>query len=288
VSLSAFDCWGSVNDIFLNSAMRFLENTELLKIEDILPFFPDFVVIDDFKEEICTALEGYSAHIEKLKSEMEEATKNAEAIKKDITELKGRFVTVEAGERCSKCSYPLLTRQFYAFPCQHSFHADCLIGLVKEYLPQHELRKIVALQTELFRNASSGAGVAAAGLAAPTIGSGRGQRTLLSAAFVNALPNGRSAVTAANSIGRNVLAAGSGLRDLIIPESLAGAIGIWGGRNSRAGEVGGAGEREPKTEKVREALDELLGRNCPLCESVIEGLDKPFEDDEDDSWKLSN
>ncbi len=34
-------------------AMRFLENADLLKIEDILPFFPDFVVIDDFKEEIA-------------------------------------------------------------------------------------------------------------------------------------------------------------------------------------------------------------------------------------------
>ena len=49
--------------------MRFLENTELLKIEDILPFFPDFVVIDDFKEEICTALEGNSAHIDELKAD---------------------------------------------------------------------------------------------------------------------------------------------------------------------------------------------------------------------------
>ena len=50
--------------------MRFLENTDLLKIEDILPFFPDFVVIDDFKEEICTALEGYSAHIDALKADI--------------------------------------------------------------------------------------------------------------------------------------------------------------------------------------------------------------------------
>ena len=52
--------------------MRFLENTDLLKIEDILPFFPDFVVIDDFKDEICTALEGYSAHIDALKADMDE------------------------------------------------------------------------------------------------------------------------------------------------------------------------------------------------------------------------
>jgi hypothetical protein len=114
----------------LFSAMRFLENTDLLKIEDVLPFFPDFVVIDDFKEEIAHALEGYSAHIDILKNEMDEATRTAESIKGDIAALKNRFVTIHAGEQCSVCSHLLLTRQFYVFPCQHTFHADCLIGLV--------------------------------------------------------------------------------------------------------------------------------------------------------------
>lgn len=111
-------------------AMRFLESTQLLKIEDILPFFPDFVVIDDFKEEICSALEGYSAHIEKLKEDMTEATRSAEAIKADIADLKNRFVVVDANEKCCGCALPLLTRQFYVFPCQHTFHADCLINEV--------------------------------------------------------------------------------------------------------------------------------------------------------------
>ena len=113
------------------SAMHFLENTDLLKIEDILPFFPDFVVIDDFKEEICNALEDYAAHIDELKSEMDDATRNAQAIKGEIAVLKTRFVTIDAGERCSSCGNALLTRQFYVFPCQHTFHADCLIGLVR-------------------------------------------------------------------------------------------------------------------------------------------------------------
>jgi len=113
--------------------MQFLENTDLLKIEDILPFFPDFVVIDDFKEEICNALEGYAAHIDELKAEMDDATKNAQAIKSDIAVLKSRFVTIDAGERCSSCGNALLTRQFYVFPCQHTFHADCLIGLVRPW-----------------------------------------------------------------------------------------------------------------------------------------------------------
>lgn len=118
------------HSLIVFSAMRFLEDTDLLKVEDILPFFPDFVVIDDFKEEIAHALEGYSAHIDDLKREMDDVTHTAESIKQDILELKSRFVTIDAGERCSVCAQLLLTRQSYVFPCQHTFHADCLIGLV--------------------------------------------------------------------------------------------------------------------------------------------------------------
>ena len=33
----------------IKSAMEFLQQCQLLKIEDILPFFPDFVTIDHFK-----------------------------------------------------------------------------------------------------------------------------------------------------------------------------------------------------------------------------------------------
>lgn len=113
--------------------MKFLENTDLLKIEDILPFFPDFVVIDDFKEEIAHALEEYSTHIDELKSEMDEATKAAESVQQDILALKNRFITVNSNALCSKCEQLLLTRQFYVFPCHHSFHADCLIEMVCYY-----------------------------------------------------------------------------------------------------------------------------------------------------------
>ena len=110
--------------------MRFLEATDLVKIEDILPFFPDFVVIDDFKAEICAALEEYSVRIDELKTEMDEATASAESIKRDIDGLANRFVTVEQSDKCWKCGKRLITRQFYVFPCQHTFHADCLISMV--------------------------------------------------------------------------------------------------------------------------------------------------------------
>ena len=112
--------------------MQFLATADTLKIEDILPLFPDFVVIDDFKDEICNALEGYSKHIEALKKGMDEATLNAENIKRDIGDLKNRFTTLDSVDTCCYCELPLFTRQFYIFPCQHTFHVDCLIVLVRD------------------------------------------------------------------------------------------------------------------------------------------------------------
>ena len=41
----------------IKPAIEIMKESECLKIEDILPHFPDFVVIDDFKEDICAALE---------------------------------------------------------------------------------------------------------------------------------------------------------------------------------------------------------------------------------------
>ncbi|KAI8004498.1 Vacuolar sorting protein 18 [Camellia lanceoleosa] len=59
----------------IRKAIAFLKETDrLLKIEDILPFFPDFALIDDFKEAICSSLEDYNKQIEQLKQEMNDAT----------------------------------------------------------------------------------------------------------------------------------------------------------------------------------------------------------------------
>lgn len=116
------------------SAIKFLEATDLVKIEDILPFFPDFVVIDDFKLEICSALEDYATKIESLRTEMDDATQSAESIKKDIENLRNRFVTVDKSDKCWKCGLGLVSKGFYVFPCQHSFHADCLISMVRSLL----------------------------------------------------------------------------------------------------------------------------------------------------------
>lgn len=160
----------------ISAAMEFLSLTPLLSIEDVLPFFPDFTVIDSFKEEICHALESYATRIEGLKSEMDEATQSAKHIQEDINKLSQRFVTVEPDDICGICSNEVLSRQFYVFPCRHAFHADCLIAETTRRLPRRLLRRLLDLQTQLSK-VTAGVVPALPTAAAASAGAQNGGRT---------------------------------------------------------------------------------------------------------------
>ncbi|KAJ1335162.1 vacuolar protein sorting-associated protein 18 [Microdochium nivale] len=141
----------------IRAAIEFLKRcSDLLKIEDLIPFFPDFVVIDDFKEEICTALEDYSRQIDGLKREMDESSLTAANIKTDIAALDRRYAIVEPGERCHVCSLPLLSRQFFVFPCQHAFHSDCLGREVLKQASFSRARRIRECQVAISKGMVSG------------------------------------------------------------------------------------------------------------------------------------
>ncbi|KAF7550211.1 hypothetical protein G7046_g8082 [Stylonectria norvegica] len=141
----------------IKTAIEFLKRCDLLKIEDLIPFFPDFVVIDDFKEEICTALEDYSRNIDGLKKEMDESSQTASNIKVDIAALDHRYAIVEPGEKCYVCGLPLLSRQFFVFPCQHAFHSDCLGRKVLEQAGVGTSSRVRELQMQIHKGLVSGA-----------------------------------------------------------------------------------------------------------------------------------
>ncbi|KAI5863100.1 Pep3/Vps18/deep orange family-domain-containing protein [Durotheca rogersii] len=141
----------------IKTAIEFLKRCELLKIEDLIPFFPDFVVIDDFKDEICNALEDYSRNIDSLKKEMDESSQTAANIKIDIAGLDHRYAIVEPGEKCYVCALPLLSRQFFVFPCQHAFHSDCLGRKVLEQAGVAKSRRIKECQVQISKGLVSGA-----------------------------------------------------------------------------------------------------------------------------------
>lgn len=141
----------------IKTAIEFLRRVDLLRIEDLIPFFPDFVVIDDFKEEICAALEDYSRKIDNLKQEMDDSEATATHIKSDIKALEQRYAIVEPGERCYVCGLPLLARQFFVFPCQHAFHSDCLAKRVVELAGIARGKRIAELQVEVQKGIKTGA-----------------------------------------------------------------------------------------------------------------------------------
>ncbi|KAF4309360.1 Pep3/Vps18/deep orange [Botryosphaeria dothidea] len=141
----------------IKPAIEFLRRSDLLRIEDLIPFFPDFVVIDDFKEEICAALEEYSRQIDALKKEMDESTETAKHIKEDIKQLESRYAIVEPGEKCHICRLPLLAKQFFVFPCQHAFHSECLGKKVVEQAGRSKANRISKLQMEVSKGLSTGA-----------------------------------------------------------------------------------------------------------------------------------
>lgn len=132
------------NDI--KQAMEFLEECPSVKIEDILPFFPDFVTIDHFKAAICDSLQQYSQHIQTLKEEMAEASASARVIREEIVAARGQHQLVRAGDRCSTCGDLLLSRPFYIFSCQHKFHSACLADAVMPHLAGPRQRKLAEVQ----------------------------------------------------------------------------------------------------------------------------------------------
>ncbi|OAY67852.1 Vacuolar protein sorting-associated protein, partial [Ananas comosus] len=151
----------------IRKAIAFLAETgDLLKIEDILPFFPDFVLIDDFKEEICKSLKDYNNQIEILKQEMNDATRGADNIRSDISALAQRYAVIDREEECGVCKRKILTAgalqqigrgytsmasmvPFYIFPCGHAFHAQCLIAHVTRCTSQSQAEYILNLQKQL-------------------------------------------------------------------------------------------------------------------------------------------
>jgi hypothetical protein len=133
------------NDV--NKAMEFLhELNEAIVIEDVLPYFPDFVTIDQFKDAIRSSLAAYTEKINSLKDSIDQAAASAQLIRQDIQKIRQKSITVNVNDTCSKCKFRLMTRRFYVFPCAHKFHSDCLSQITIPYLTQKNQRKVEELQ----------------------------------------------------------------------------------------------------------------------------------------------
>ncbi|GAB5372734.1 hypothetical protein AAMO2058_001690300, partial [Amorphochlora amoebiformis] len=92
-----------------------------LSIEEILPYFPDFVKIGSLKAEIVRSLENYNMRSKQLKIEMDDYTHTAKLIKKDIEDLEEKSGHIRENRKCDLSSEPVVSQPFVFFPCGHVF-----------------------------------------------------------------------------------------------------------------------------------------------------------------------
>ncbi|TIC72517.1 hypothetical protein E3Q00_03899 [Wallemia mellicola] len=133
----------------IKSAMQFLEGSDVLQLEDILPFFPSFEVVDDFKEEICNALDRYSSRIQDLQVDMDESARTSQRIKDEMEKLKDRYVVISPNEKCALSGKSISGCEFYVFPTQRVYRADALLERLTTYAEPSTLKRIIELQSEI-------------------------------------------------------------------------------------------------------------------------------------------
>lgn len=265
----------------MEDAMAFLHRTDLLTVEDILPFFPDFSVIDGFKTEICDTLEGYVTRIDALKENMERTSVTAANIQQDIDRLSKRTIEIDTEHRCMQCATALLQRQFYLFPCRHGFHADCLTQLVTQHLSSRRLRRLLQLQNEL----AAADGTSEPRPTSPTKSKVSSSSFPLSTSLERLREHVRpqaivDAITAGLSVG-----VASGRRALAPLDPSMSIRPASKGKSSTQAESANASVTSAswtaQLDKLRAELNTIVAGTCPICTLSVRNITAPFPDEKD-------
>ena len=123
---------------------------DVLSIEDVLPFLPDFAQIDQFKDEICDALTAYSSKIEHYLEQMNECDKMCDTLREELKSLKTSGTTrVRADARCALTNKPILGQSLYAFPSGYVVLESALKREVIPYLNEKQAARVDTIEKEL-------------------------------------------------------------------------------------------------------------------------------------------
>jgi hypothetical protein len=121
---------------------------DVLSIEDVLPFLPDFAQIDQIKDEICEALTSYSSKIEGYLREMNECDQMCGSVREEIARLRKHHMRVKADARCAFTNKLVLDagEPFYAFPSGYVVLASVLKAEVLPYLDEKQRTRAEELE----------------------------------------------------------------------------------------------------------------------------------------------
>eukprot|EP00934_Nitzschia_sp_Nitz4_P005927 Nitzschia sp. Nitz4//scaffold11_size288233//23736//27629//NITZ4_000731-RA/size288233-snap-gene-0.39-mRNA-1//-1//CDS//3329533945//5917//frame0 len=124
---------------------------DVMSIEDVLPFLPDFAQIDSIKDEICVALTSYSSKIENFLKEMNDCDQACDALRGEISRLRTHRMELKADSKCAYTNKPVLTagEPFYVFPSGYVVLETPLKAEVLPYLNDRQKNRVLELESEL-------------------------------------------------------------------------------------------------------------------------------------------
>jgi vacuolar protein sorting-associated protein 18 len=124
---------------------------DVLSIEDVLPFLPEFAQIDQIKDEICEALTSYSSKIEGFLKEMNECDKACDNLRNEIGRLQNHKMRIKADARCAYTNKLVLQggEPFYVFPSGYVVLASALKREVLPYLNDKQRSRVMELESQL-------------------------------------------------------------------------------------------------------------------------------------------
>jgi len=106
--------------------LKLTQESQAVSMADMLPLLPDIKTIHVFKSSICSCLQEYSAELEALKTDMEEAGENVDQVKEDLKKWRNESIPINTSSRCCICRHLVMSSSFLAFPCLHFVHEKCL------------------------------------------------------------------------------------------------------------------------------------------------------------------
>ena len=114
---------------------------------------PDFAQIDQFKDEICSALTSYSTKIEHYLKEMNECDQTCDALRDELGRLKTTGTEVRGDVRCALTKKRILEQgqPFYVFPSGYAVLESALKREVIPYLNEKQRNRVKFIENELAR-----------------------------------------------------------------------------------------------------------------------------------------
>lgn len=138
-----------------NLALKIMQESNILKIEDILPNLQGNIKIEVFKNEILNCLQGYQTNIEGLRSQIISYNITSKNVKNDINSVKKKCCKILYQSCiCEICNNNINEDSIFVFPCGHMFDSNCILNQIKNYstyLPhlQEKIEKMIIKKNEI-------------------------------------------------------------------------------------------------------------------------------------------